>query len=128
MNLALRLLFDNLVLHIVDALAEDLLQLVLLVNFFGALCLDVPQGLLLLLEDFLLAQDVHLGASQLWVLQREACTICASTHEVDALLLGHCIEIHVHSSEWPGITGTIELHRRGLWTLQGLALLWRSLG
>ena len=36
LNFALRLLLDDLVLHIIDALAEDLLELVLLINFFGA--------------------------------------------------------------------------------------------
>jgi hypothetical protein len=36
LDFALRLLLDDLVLHIIDALAEDLLELVLLINFFGA--------------------------------------------------------------------------------------------
>lgn len=36
LNFALRLLLDDLVLHIIDALAEDLLELVLLIDFFGA--------------------------------------------------------------------------------------------
>lgn len=36
LDFALRLLLDDLVLHIIDALAEDLLELVLLIDFFGA--------------------------------------------------------------------------------------------
>lgn len=84
LDFALRLLLDDLVLHIIDALAEDLLELVLLINFLGAQRLDVSQALLLLIEDFLKSKDQVFEPSELRMLKREASTVGAATHKVQS--------------------------------------------
>ena len=82
LHFALRPLLLDLVLHIIDALPQNLLKEVPLLDLLSAKGLHLPKLFLLCLKHFLQAVDEVLEAAKFGVHDRVVCTDCPSADEV----------------------------------------------
>ena len=120
LNLAFGLLFLDFGFHIVDALPQNLLKLILLVNFFGTQGLNLSEALFILLEDLFQSVDEVFESAELGVLVGVVGADCSATHKVHGHGAAHRVDTGEGSPDWCTTSVAARFHRhcRGVRSLK----------